>query len=120
MISVAIPKMITQCGMLVQGREAIKEGLSLLLNTPCGDLWCDPAFGCNVRNRLFDTADRVTEVLMIEDIYAAIQNFAQYIRVSRDDITVTRRGRGEITISVKATSLLDYTTDIYNIDLTQM
>lgn len=92
MLSVAMPKMITQSARLVQNREAIQQGLSLLLNTPCGDLWCDPAFGCNVRNRLFDTFDVVTEVLMIEDIYTAIQNFAQYVRVAREDITI-KNGR---------------------------
>lgn len=120
MNSVAMPNMIGQSTYLISGREAIQQGLELLLNTPCGDLWCDPAFGCNVRNRLFDTFDVVTETLMIEDVYTAIQNFAQYVRVAREDITVTRRSRGKISIKIKGTSLLDYTTDIYNIELTSI
>lgn len=115
-----MPKMQNQATKLVKGRDAIAQGLELLLNTPCGDLWCDPAFGCNVRNRLFDTFDLVTEVLMIDDIYTAIQNFAQYVRVAREDIKVEKRGRAAATIYIKGTSMLDYTTDMYSIQITAM
>lgn len=117
MISINFPKMQNQHCVLAKDADAIRQGLYILLSTRVGEFWCDPAFGCNVRNRLFDANDVLTETLMIEDIYIAIKTFAPYVEVKRDDIQIQGREIGKRTVRIRGVSLLDYTTNIYTIEI---
>jgi phage baseplate assembly protein W len=117
MRSINFPAMQNQHAIIVQGREAIYQGLWLLLNTRCGELWCDPAWGCNISNRLFDPADRVTEIIMIDDILSSIRAFAQYVQVNRDGISIIERTQGRVKIRIEGTSLLDFQTNMYDIEI---
>lgn len=109
--------MLKQHAVLADGYESIKQGLYLLLNTTGGELAADPQFGCGVRNRVFKTNDVFNRTMIKEDIYSAILKFAPYVKVLRNDITVVRQSLGKVSVTIKGTSLLDYTTNIFEIDI---
>lgn len=117
MRSINFPIIQKQHSICADGCESIKQGLFLLLNTTCGELMADPQFGCGVRNRIFKANDTFNRTMIKEDIYSAIQKFAPYVRVRREDITVTSQTLAKVLVSIKATSLLDFTTDMYSIEI---
>lgn len=106
-----------QHAVIAKDYEAIKQGLYLLLNTTVGELAADPAFGCGVRNRIFKANDTFNRTMIKEDIYSAIQKFAPYVRVRREDITVKSKSIAKVSVIIKGTSLLDFQNNIYEIDI---
>jgi phage baseplate assembly protein W len=119
-ISIAFPDMMNpQHANFVMGKDAIHQGLFLLLNTPVGELGADPTYGCNARARLFEPNTPATEIMLIEDIFQAIRTYASYVAVKRDDIKVTRPSKGKVEVEIFGLSLIDYQTNMYNISITQ-
>lgn len=106
-----------QHAVVVRDYESIRQGLYLLLNTTVGELVADPAFGCGVRNRIFKANDTFNRTMIKEDIYFAIQKFAPYIRVRREEIAVKSQTLGKVSVTVKGTSLLDFTVNLFEIDI---
>ena len=67
---------------------------------------------------MFNQNNQVLRDIVIDDIYTAILTFMPQLVVNRKDITVTSNG-ANIYVAIRALNLLDYTTDLYNINLTQ-
>jgi len=117
MNTISFPIMQKQHTNLAKGRESIWQGLRLLLNTGIGELHSDPAFGCGVKDRLFKANDTFNRTMIKEDTYIAIKKFAPYVAVRREDIKVTSQSMATVTVEIKGTSLLDFTNNIYEIDI---
>lgn len=117
MRTINFPLLQNQHSIIASDSRSIEQGLYLLLNTTCGEIHSDPAFGCGVRNRIFKANDTFNRTMIKEDIYSAIKTFAPYVRVKREDIEVTSKTIAKVDVKIKATSLLDFTTNIYNIEI---
>ena len=120
MYSVQFPRMVSSTNaLLVQDHEATVQNLKLTLLSAKNTLLGDPYFGTNLKKYTFEQNNQILRDLVIDDIYTAIIDFIPQISVSRSDITITS-DRAKIYANIKATNLLDYTTDLYNINLTDL
>lgn len=120
MYSIQFPRMVSNTNaLLVQDHEATVQNLKLALLSEKNTLLGDPYFGTNLKRFTYEQNNQILRDLVIDDIYTAIIDFMPQIRVSRSDITVTS-DRAKIYANIRATNLIDYTTDLYNINLTEL
>lgn len=118
MYSLAFPKMFNSTTTrLFSDHGATSSNLKLLLKSEKYSLFGDPYFGTSLKKLTFEQNNIVLQDLVIDDIYIAIVTFMPQILIKRKDITVTS-DRADIYVNIKALNLLDYTTDLYNINLT--
>lgn len=119
MFSIAFPDMVSNTTTkLVNGHEATLSNLKLLLLSDKYSLLGDPYFGTNIKRLTFEQNNQVLRDLVIDDIYTAIATFMPQIMIDRKNITVTSN-LTNVYVNIKATNLLDFTVDTYNINLTQ-
>lgn len=120
MKSIAFPKMFTRTTTnTVRDYDATLQNLKLLLWSEKGELFGDPYFGMGVKRYFYDQNDVVLKDILIDDIYTAIALFMPQIRINKSDIKLIKSNKGELTASIKALNLADFTTDLYNIVLLQ-
>lgn len=103
---------------VIQDHEATMSNLKLILLSDKYSLLGDPYFGTNLKKLMFNQNNQVLRDIVVDDIYTAILTFMPQLVVNRKDITVVSNG-ANIYVTIKALNLLDYTTDLYNINLTQ-
>lgn len=119
MFSIAFPDMVSNTTTkLVNDHEATLSNLKLLLLSDKYSLLGDPYFGTNIKRLTFEQNNQVLRDLVIDDIYTAIATFMPQIMIDRKNITVTS-DLTNVYVNIKATNLLDFTVDTYNINLTQ-
>ena len=120
MKSIAFPKMFTRTQTnVVHDYDATLQNLKLLLWSEKGELFGDPYFGTGVKRYFYDQNDLVLRDILIDDIYTAIALFMPQIKISRNDITLVNTRKGELSVSIKALNLADFTVDTYNLVLFQ-
>lgn len=118
MYSLAYPDMFSGVNTkVVSNHEATASNLKLLLLSNKTSLFGDPYFGTNLKKLMFDQNNQVLRDLVIDDIYVAIGTFMPQIVVERKNITVIS-DKASIYVNIKATNLLDFQTDLYQINLT--
>lgn len=118
MYSIAFPKMVGNTNtVLVKDRDATASNLKLLLMSDKTSLLGDPYFGANLKKIIFEQNSVVLRDLIIDDIYTAIQIFLPQIIVNRADIDITSDGV-DVFINIKCLNVLDFTQDLYIINLT--
>lgn len=118
MYSIQFPKMVSNTNTnLVKDHDATASNLKLLLAADKYSLFGDPYYGTNLKRLMFEQNNKILRDLVIDDIYTAIITFMPQLRIERKDITVTS-SRAAVFAEIKAVNLLDYTTDMYNINLT--
>lgn len=118
MYSINFPKMISNVNtLIIQDHEATASNLKLLLGSDKYSLLGDPYYGTNLKRLMFEQNNQIIRDLIIDDIYSAILTFMPQIKVDRKDITVTST-RASVHANIKALNLLDFTTNLYNINLT--
>ena len=116
--SIAFPDMLSSSRMnTVQDTSATKSNLRLLLLSNKNSLFGDPYFGTELKNVIYSQNGAIIKDLIVDEIYTAIAVFMPQLRVKRDDIYVESDGT-DIYASFTALNLLNYTTDLYNIKLT--
>ena len=116
--SIAFPDMLSSSRMnIVQDTSATKSNLRLLLLSNKNSLFGDPYFGTELKNVIYSQNGAIIKDLIVDEIYTAIAVFMPQLRVKRDDISVESDGI-DIYASFTALNLLNYTTDLYNIKLT--
>lgn len=119
MKSIAFPNMFSNTSTnIISDHEATVSNLKLLLYSSKKSLFGDPYFGTNLKKLTFDQNNNVLRDLVIDDIYTSILTFIPQLVVKREDITITS-DRTTVYANIKALNLLDYTTDLYNINLTK-
>ena len=102
---------------VVKDMDATKQNLELLLHTRRGELFGDPYFGSKLIRYIFEQNDQILADIVADEIYADILMFLPQILVYRKDITVYSDG-SHLYTNIKAKNLLDYTTNLYTINLT--
>ena len=118
MYSIKFPDMLSNTiTNIISDHEATASNLKLLLHSDKYSLLGDPYFGTNIKKLIFEQNNTVLRDLVIDDIYTAIITFMPQLVINRKDITVTS-DRAHVYVNIKATNLIDYTTDMYNINLT--
>ena len=119
MYSIGFPEMFSNSRtILVKDREAVISNLKLLLLSDKGSLFGDPYFGTQLKKVIYEQNDTIVNDLVVDEIYTAILMFMPQIKVSRNDIKVYSDGT-TITATIKCIYLVDYTTDMYSINLTK-
>ena len=118
MNSIAFPIMLNNSSTnIIKDHDATASNLKLLLLSDKTSLFGDPYFGTNIKKLIHDQNNIVIRDLVIDDIYTAITTFMPQIIVKRGDIKVTS-DRSNVYVNIKCLNLIDYTTDLYNINLT--
>lgn len=117
MNSIAFPSMFTNTTTKVfSDHEATASNLKLLLLSDKMSLFGDPYFGTNIKKLIFEQNNYVLQDIVIDEIYTAILQFMPQISIQRKDISIVSSG-SDIYVNIKAVNLLDYTTDLYTINL---
>lgn len=118
MYSLAFPNMFSSSRVLLaKDHEATMNNLKLLLRSDKNGLFGDPYFGADLTKVIYMQNNIILRDLVVDSIYTAILTFMPQLKVSRDDITVYSKNY-KLYAKIKATNLLDYTTDLYDILLT--
>ncbi len=118
MYSIGYPDMVSNTNAnIVKDRDATLSNLKLLLLSDKYSLFGDPYYGTNIKKLMFEQNNQVLKDLVIDDIYVAIGTFLPQLIVERKDITVISK-LASVYINIKATNLLDFQTDLYQINLT--
>lgn len=119
MYSLAFPQMFSN-GVrtnLLKDHDATLNNLRLLLNSDRTSLYGDPYYGTALKRMLYEQNNLILKDLIIDEIYTTIITFMPQILISRNDIKVTSDGLNVYT-ELKCTDLIDYTTNMYTIKLT--
>lgn len=117
MKSFNFPEMFSNSSsVIIEGHSATVSNLKLLLLSDKNSLFGDPYFGSNLRKLLFEPNNVVLQDIVIDDIYTAILQFVPQIQVERKNISIISNG-SDLYVTIKALNLLDYTTDLYTINL---
>lgn len=118
MYSIQFPNMVSNTSTnIVKDHEATAQNLKLLLASNKSSLFGDPDYGTRLNALMFEQNNQILRDLVIDEIYTAILTFLPQIKVNRNDITITSN-RAAVYANIKALNLLDYTMDLYNINLT--
>lgn len=116
--SIAFPDMLSSTRMnVISEDDATASNLRLLLLSPRKSLFGDPYYGNELKDVIFSQSGQIIKDLIVDEIYTAIAVFMPQLSVSRDDISIETDGV-ELYTTLKATNLLNYTTNLYNIKLT--
>lgn len=117
MNSIAFPIMFSNTQTnIVSNRDATLQNLKLLLYAERGGLFGDPYYGTILKKLMFEQNDIILRDIVIDAVYTAIQQFMPQIKVKRKDITIVQNG-ADITLTIKAVNMLDFQTDMYDINL---
>lgn len=119
MYSFNFPEMLTtRQSLVLSDKSAIQKNLELLFNCEKGMLFGDPYFGCLLKQVYFEQQGSLVKDLIIDEIYTTIITFMPQIYVERKDITLSISGN-TIYANLTCTYLLDNTSDLYVIKLTE-
>lgn len=118
MKSINFPKMLNSntTNIVSNSLEATKRNLKNLLLSEKGEFLGDPYFGVSLKRYLFDQNDVILQDIIIDEIYTQIATFMPQLQVNRNDIQLDK-ARGSLFVNIKATNLVNYTTNLYNIVL---
>ena len=117
MKSLAFPNIFTDSSTkLYEDHAATASNLKLLLLSDKMSLLGDPYFGTSIKSLIFEQNSTILQDTIIDEIYTAILQFMPQIRLERKDIKVTSEGP-DVFVNIKATNMLDYTPDLYSINL---
>lgn len=118
MKSIAYPKMFNSSRtLLYSDREATLSNLKLLLQSFKGSSLGDPYFGTDLHKVIYSNNRQILKDLIIDDIYTSIAEFMPQLSVDRKNIEITSDGVN-LYARINATNLLNYTTNLYEINLT--
>jgi len=118
MKSIQFPEMFTRTVTnTVSDYDATLQNLKLLFWSEKGELFGDPYYGTGLKRYLYDQNDVVLQDILLDDLYTTITLFMPQILVNRNDITLIRGSKGELSVTIKALNKVDFTTDLYSIVL---
>ena len=120
MYSLAFPNMFSNAynTKLIKDYDATLNNLKLLLNSERKSLYGDPYYGTALKRMLYEQNSILLKDLIIDELYTTIITFMPQIFVNRNDITVSSDGYS-VYATLKCTNLIDYTVNLYTINLTE-
>ena len=122
MKSISFPKMFNSGSTNVTKTdyEATLQNLKLLLASEKGELLGDPYFGTLIKRYIYDQNNNVLRDIIIDEIYTAVGTFMPQLQVNRKNIQVVQTDKATLTLTLKATNIVDFTVDTYNLVLFQL
>lgn len=118
MYSFAFPNMLdSSFTSLLEGRDAVKSNLRLLLNSERLSLFGDPYFGTRLKVLLFEQSASIVVDLLIDEIYTTIITFIPQIFLTRKDITISTDGT-DLFAHIQYVYRPENIADLYVINLT--
>ncbi len=118
MNSLKFPDMFTNVSTkTISGREATLSNLKLILKSDKGSLFGDPYFGSNLKKLIFNQNNTILRDIVIDDIYTTIITFIPQVILERKDVKIELK-KQTVYVTIKLTNLLDFTTDMFTIQLT--
>lgn len=118
MTSIAFPNIFTSTRTnVLKDKEATLSNLKLLLQSESGSLYGDPFYGSHLMHIFYEQNSTVLQDVVIDEIYTAIKLYIPQILVNRNDITLKQKDNN-IVAYIKYVNLLNYTTNLYEINLT--
>lgn len=118
MYSLGFPNMFNSTSLnVISGHDATYSNLRLLLLSDPNMLLGDPYYGTPLRKLIFSQNDYIVKDIVIDAIYTSIITFMPQLVLDRKDIQVSQVD-DVVNITIKATNILDYTTNLYEIKLT--
>lgn len=119
MYSIAFPKMFNDTKtLLLKDTKATASNLWLLLKSDKRALFGDPFFGTSLKRAIFEQNDGILIDLVIDEIFTTITTFMPQIKLLRENIKLTSDGV-DVFCNITCTDLTDYTTNLYQINLTE-
>ena len=120
MYSLAFPHMFSNAYKtnLFKDHNATANNLRLLLNAERKSLYGDPYYGTALKKMLYEQNNLLLKDLIVDEIYTTIITFMPQILINRNDIQVSSDGT-DVYTTIKCTDLIDYTTNMYTISLTE-
>ena len=103
---------------IVENHKATAQNIKLLLNSERSSLYGDPQFGCALRKFIYEQNSQFLRDVLIDELYTTIIAYMPQVRVNRNDIEI-KQEEEKVFAEIKCVNLLDYTTDLYEIDLTE-
>ena len=101
---------------ILDGLEATRQNLTIMLMTQKSSFFGDPYFGSNIKKMIFEQNSNVIRDLIIDDLYTCIANFMPNIKVERKDIQIVS-DRATIHANIKAKNLIDFNMEEISIAL---
>lgn len=118
MYSIAFPNMFDNSRTkLYKDTKATASNLWLLLKSDKLTLFGDPYFGTSLKKAIFEQNDSILKDLLIDEIYTVIITFMPQIQLSRKNIDIISDGV-DVFAKITCTDLTDFTTNLYEINLT--
>lgn len=102
---------------LVSDKDAIKQSISLLLNTDRLSFFGDPYYGTLLKKSFFEPNTVVILDLLIDEIYTVIKTYIPQITLYRNNITINSY-KDKIIADIHIIYNIDNTSDLYSIELT--
>ena len=119
MKSIAFPNMFTSSRtQMYEDRDATLSNLKLLLQSFKGSLLGDPFYGTRLNKVIYSNNHQILRDLIIDDVYMSIVTFMPQLKVERSDIDVYGDDIN-LFVTIRATNLLNYTTNLYEVNLTE-
>lgn len=116
--SLAFPTMFSSGKTLVASNEdATMSNLKLLLASEVTSLFGDPGYGTALQRVIYSQNNLVLQDLIVDEIYTCIKTYMPQLIVKRENIQLTAKDR-DLYAQIAATNALDYTLNLYNIQLT--
>ena len=118
MYSFGFPQMLrSNTSVLIQDKQAVRSNLLLILRSERLSHFGDPLFGCKLKQAIFEQERSLIVDILIDEIYTTIITFIPQVHLTRKDIELTTDGT-DIFATVKYVFVLDNTSELYTINLT--
>jgi len=108
----------TSSTKVVKDKEASMQDLKLLLASEKGELFGDPFFGIRIKKYTFNQNNYVLRDILVDEIFTQVKIFAPQLTINRNDIKITQQGK-QLFATIKGINKLDFTTDMYQLELFQ-
>ena len=102
--------------LIKEDKAATMSNLSLLLKSSKGELFGDPYYGTKLMELFYAQNNAALNDIVIDEIYTSICQYMPQLKLTRNDIIVSRKG-SKLFVSIIATNSLDLSTDMYSIKL---
>lgn len=117
MNSLAFPNIFNNTSTnVIEDHKATVNNLKLLLASSKGSLFGDPYFGTLIKKLTFEQNNKILQDIVIDEIYTVILQFVPQLLLDRKNIKITSDGIN-LYANIRAQNILDYETDMYNINL---
>lgn len=87
--------------LLVEGADAIRQSIMLLLTTMPGERVMRPDYGCPIHRLIFSPNDATTAGLAIHYVRQAINRWEPRVRIVRLDAGADRQDPGSLVVSLE-------------------